>query len=77
MEVDQQYNVNDIIKYAYENQPSKVQDVFNELMSGRIYDSIMQKKVEVAQQFFNQDRVGDDMEEVPTEEDIEDGQDSE
>jgi hypothetical protein len=77
MEVDQQYNVNDIIKYAYENQPSKVQDVFNELMSGRIYDSIMQKKVEVAQQFFNQDRVGDDMEEAPTEEDIEDGQDSE
>jgi hypothetical protein len=77
MEVDQQYNVNDIIKYAYENQPSKVQDVFNELMSGRIYDSIMQKKVEVAQQFFNQDRVGDDMDEAPTEEDIEDGQDSE
>ena len=54
MEVDtQQYEVSDLVKYAYEGQPSKVQDAFNELMMGRVYDSIQQKKVEVAQQFFS------------------------
>jgi hypothetical protein len=54
MEVDtQQYEVSDLVRYAYEGQPSKVQDVFNELMMGRVFDSIQQKKVEVAQQFFN------------------------
>ena len=48
----QQYEVSDLVRYAYEGQPAKMQDVFNELMAGRLYDSIQQKKVEVAQRFF-------------------------
>ena len=47
-----QYEVSDLVRYAYEGQPAKMQDVFNELMAGRIFDSIQQKKVEVAQRFF-------------------------
>jgi len=47
-----QYEVSDLVRYAYEGQPAKMQDVFNELMAGRLYDSIQQKKVEVAQHFF-------------------------
>ena len=44
MEVDtQQYEVSDLVRYAYDGQPSKVQDVFNELMMGRVFDSIQQK----------------------------------
>jgi len=50
-----QYGVSDLVRHAYEGQPAKMQDVFNELMAGRIYDSIQQKKVEVAQRFFNKD----------------------
>ena len=46
------YEVSDLVRYAYEGQPAKMQDVFNELMAGRLYDSIQQKKVEVAQHFF-------------------------
>jgi len=78
MEVDtQQYEVSDIIKYAYEGQPSKVQDVFNELMMGRVYDSIQNKKIEVAQNYFGNNLDLDN--EEPNdyeEEEIEDGQDS-
>jgi len=48
-----------------------MQDVFNELMAGRIYDSIQQKKVEVAQSFFNRDK-----EELDTQEEDEDGENS-
>lgn len=55
MEVDTpQYELSDLVRYSYEGQPSKVQDVFNELMMGRMYDAIQQKKVEVAQSFFGQ-----------------------
>ena len=50
-----------------------MQDVFNELMAGRIYDSIQQKKVEVAQRFFNKDQ--EVQQELDTEED-EDGENS-
>ena len=50
-----QYGVSDLVRHAYEGQPAKMQDVFNELMAGRIYDSIQQKKVKVAQRFFNKD----------------------
>ncbi len=75
MAVDtEQYEVSDLVKYAYEGQPSKMQDVFNEIMANRVYDSIQQKKVEVAQQFFGtQD---DTAEEDYEEEDTDDGQDS-
>ena len=48
-----QYEVSDLVRYAYEGQPAKMQDVFSELMAGRLYDSIQQKKVEVAQRFFS------------------------
>ena len=50
-----QHAVSDLVRYAYEGQPAKMQDVFNELMMGRVYDSIQQKKVEVAQRFFGPD----------------------
>ena len=43
-----QYEVSDLVRYAYEGQPAKMQDVFNELMASRVYDSIQQKKIEVA-----------------------------
>ena len=68
-----QYGVSDLVRHAYEGQPAKMQDVFNELMAGRIYDSIQQKKVEVAQRFFNKDQ--DVQQELDTEED-EDGENS-
>jgi hypothetical protein len=78
MEVDtQQYEVSDLVRYAYEGQPSKVQDVFNELMMGRVFDSIQQKKVEVAQQFFNPQQEPEFYsDEDYTEEDTEDGENS-
>jgi len=66
-----QYEVSDLVRYAYEGQPAKMQDVFNELMAGRIYDSIQQKKVEVAQTFFNKDK-----EDLETKEEDENGEDS-
>jgi hypothetical protein len=66
-----QYEVSDLVRYAYEGQPAKMQDVFNELMAGRLYDSIQQKKVEVAQRFFNKDP-----EEFDSQEEDEDGENS-
>lgn len=78
MEVDtQQYELSDLVRYSYEGQPAKVQDVFNELMMGRMYDAIQQKKVEVAQNFFGQQQA--DVEDHDTdhhEEEDEDGQDA-
>ena len=68
-----QYEVSDLVRYAYEGQPAKMQDVFNELMAGRIYDSIQQKKVEVAQRFFSKDQ--EVQQDLDTEED-EDGENS-
>jgi len=78
MEVDtQQHEVSDLVRYAYASQPAKVQDVFNELMMGRVFDSIQQKKVEVAQQFFNPQQEPEFYsDEDYTEEDTEDGQNS-
>lgn len=70
-----QYEVSDLVRYAYEGQPAKMQDVFNELMAGRIYDSIQQKKVEVAQSFFNRDREEAELD-IDTEEEDEDGENS-
>ena len=69
-----QYEVSDLVRYAYEGQPAKMQDVFNELMAGRIYDSIQQKKVEVAQRFFNKDQ--EVQQDSDTEEEDEDGENS-
>ena len=69
-----QYEVSDLVRYAYEGQPAKMQDVFNELMAGRIYDSIQQKKVEVAQRFFNKDQ--EVQQDLDTEEEDEDGENS-
>lgn len=79
MEVDtQQYEVSDLIKYAYEGQPAKVQDVFNELMMGRVYDSIQNKKIEVAQNYFGSNYSEVDSEEPRDyeEEETEDGENS-
>jgi hypothetical protein len=50
-----QYDLSDLVRYAYEGQPAKMQDVFNELMVGRVHDSIQQKKIEVANRFFSPD----------------------
>lgn len=76
MEVDTpQYELSDLVRYSYEGQPAKVQDVFNELMMGRMYDAIQQKKVEVAQNFFGQQETGVESEEsYDDEEGNEDGQ---
>ena len=74
----QQNDVSDLLRYAYEGQPSKVQDVFNELMMGKLYDSIQQKKIEVAQNFFGTATEVDSEEDYSDEQDEEetDGQDS-
>ena len=55
-----------------------MQDVFNELMAGRIYDSIQQKKVEVAQNFFRakQDIEQDSEQDTEIEIEDEDGENS-
>ena len=77
MEVDtQQYELSDLVRYSYEGQPAKVQDVFNELMMGRMYDAIQQKKVEVAQNFFGQQNadVEDNSSDDQYQEEDEDGQ---
>lgn len=68
-----QYDMSDLVRYAYEGQPAKMQDVFNELMVGRVYDSIQQKKIEVANRFFspNEQNVDSD-----TEKEDENGKDS-
>jgi hypothetical protein len=68
-----QYEVSDLVRYAYEGQPAKMQDVFNELMAGRVYDSIQQKKIEVANRFFspNEQEVN-----LDTQEEDEDGENS-
>jgi len=71
----QQYGVTDLVRYAYEGQPAKMQDVFNELMSGRTHDSIQQKKIEVAQTFFNS-KNSETTDSVEQEEDTEDGENS-
>ena len=78
MDIDEpQYNVSDLVKHAYEDQPAKMQDVFNEIMLNKVYDSIQQKKIEVAQAFFNEP-VGDeeDYDDTEYEEEDTDGQDS-
>lgn len=79
MEVDTPQNeLSDLVRYSYEGQPAKVQDVFNELMMGRMYDAIQQKKVEVAQNFFGQQQA--DVEDYEGnnqhQEEDEDGQDA-
>ena len=75
MEVDaQQHDLSDLVRYSYEGQPAKVQDVFNELMMGRMYDAIQQKKVEVAQNFFGQQNADTESYDDQYEEEDEDGQ---
>lgn len=68
-----QYDMSDLVRYAYEGQPAKMQDVFNELMVGRVYDSIQQKKIEVANRFFSPDEQKVDLD---TEKEDENGEDS-
>ena len=68
-----QYDMSDLVRYAYEGQPAKMQDVFNELMVGRVYDSIQQKKIEVANRFFSPD---DQKVDSDTEKEDENGEDS-
>ena len=68
-----QYDMSDLVRYAYEGQPAKMQDVFNELMVGRVYDSIQQKKIEVANRFFSPDEQKVDSD---TEKEDENGEDS-
>lgn len=78
MEVDTPQNeISDLVKLAYEDQPAKMQDVFNELMMSRVQDSIDQRKYEIAQRFFDStqdDEYEEDYEEQE-EEDL-DGQNS-
>ena len=71
----QQYGLTDLVRYAYEGQPAKMQDVFSELMSGRTHNSIQQKKIEVAQTFFNS-KNSETTDSVEQEEDTEDGENS-
>lgn len=77
MEVDtQQYEISDLVKLAYEDQPAQMQDVFNELMMSRVQDSIDQKKYEIAQNFFNSAQEAEVDYEEQEEEDLVDGQNS-
>ena len=68
-----QYEVSDLVRYAYEGQPAKMQDVFNELMASRVYDSIQQKKIEVANHFLSPK---EQEIELDTEEEDQNGEDS-
>lgn len=77
MEVDtQQYEISDLVKLAYEDQPAQMQDVFNELMMSRVQDSIDQRKYEIAQNFFNSAHEAEVDYEEQEEEDLVDGQNS-
>ena len=49
---DNTTSIIDLVRYAHEDQPAKMQDVFSELMNNRIYDAIQQKKAEVAGTMF-------------------------
>lgn len=76
MEVEtQQYEISDLVKFAYEDQPAQMQDVFNELMMGRVQDSIQQRKQHIAQNFFNSAQDAEEDYEEQEEEDL-DGQNS-
>ena len=68
-----QYEVSDLVRYAYEGQPAKMQDVFNELMASRVYDSIQQKKIAVANHFLSPK---EQEVELDTEEEDQNGEDS-
>ncbi len=71
MEVEtQQYDLSDLVRLAYEDQPAKMQDVFNELIMDRVHDSIMQKKIEVAQNFFGSDAEDEAEQDEQQEEDV-------
>ncbi len=77
MEVEtQQYELSDLVKLAYEDQPAQMQDVFNELMGSRVQNSIGQRKYEIAQNFFNSAQEVDADYEEQEEEDLVDGQNS-
>jgi hypothetical protein len=57
---DTQYDVGDLVRLAYEDQPAKMQEVFNDLMMDKVYGSIQQKKAEIAQTFFSPQAGGDE-----------------
>ncbi len=77
MEVEtQEYEISDLVKLAYEDQPAQMQDVFNELMMNRVQNSIGQKKYEIAQSYFNSAQDDEANYEEQEEEDLVDGQDS-
>ena len=43
----------DLIKFAAEGKPAQFQNAFNELMGAKVVDLIDAKRVEVAQNYFN------------------------
>lgn len=47
-----EYSVDDIIKGAFNNEPSKVKDAFEYLIAPKLMDAIQAKKMEVASNMF-------------------------
>jgi len=48
-----EFTVNDIIKGAFNNEPTKVKDAFEYLIAPRLLDALELKKMEVASSMFN------------------------
>lgn len=41
-----------LIQHAADNNPSKFQDTFNQLIAPKVMDAIAAKKIEIAQNYF-------------------------
>ena len=57
-------NTVNLIQHAVNDSPTQMQDDLNTLMLDKIKDIIDQKRVEVAQNFFNYDEPGDNEEDL-------------
>lgn len=60
------HDVNDAIKFAYNDNASNFQDSINNILMDKLRDRIDVEKVAVAQKFFNQSEY-DESEEAPLE----------
>lgn len=88
MNENDKYDVNDILKFAYDSNPAELKTALDQLMGDKALDAIANRKVELAQTLFNsasseegpedpEDVEGDDeeLEDDSEEEDFEDESD--
>lgn len=68
----------DLINYAYEDNPAKIQSSFDSIMADKIQQSLQQKRIEIANSLFNNgENEVDGEEQVEDEEVVSDEENSE